>query len=166
MKAILQQLALAGVFALAAGSAAAAVTVTYTAPDKYADVPRDSGERANMMNDLTDHFSWLGTALPAGQDLRIEVLDIDLAGREEPGARAARDVRVMRGGADWPRMRLRYAVEANGQVIKSGEAQLSDMDYMAKVNRYSEDQPQRYEKQMIDRWFEKNIAPLPRGDRR
>ncbi|CAH0208353.1 hypothetical protein SRABI118_01919 [Massilia sp. Bi118] len=166
MKAILQQLALAGVFALAAGSAAAAVTVTYTAPDKYADVPRDSGERDNLMNDLTDHFTWLGTALPPGQDLRIEVLDIDLAGREEPSARAVRDVRVMRGGADWPRMRLRYAVEANGQVLKSGEAQLSDMDYMAKVSRYSEDQPQRYEKQMIDRWFEKNIAPLPRGDRR
>lgn len=166
MKAILRQLALAGAFGLAAGSAAAAVTVTWTAPDKYADVPRDSSARESMMSDLTDHFTWLGTALPPGQDLRIEVLDIDLAGREEPSARVVRDVRVMRGGADWPRMRLRYAVEANGQVLKSGEAQLSDMDYMAKVSRYSEDQPQRYEKQMIDRWFEKNIAPLPRGNRR
>jgi hypothetical protein len=166
MKAILLQLALAGVFALAAGSAAAAVTVTYVAPEKYADVPRDSSARDSMMQDLTDHFTWLGTALPPGQDLRIEVLDIDLAGREEPSARVVRDVRVMRGGADWPRMRLRYSVEANGQAIKSGEAQLSDMDYMAKVSRYSEDQPQRYEKAMIDRWFERNIAPLPKGDRR
>jgi hypothetical protein len=161
MKSILQRLALAGVFALAAGSAAAAVTVTYLAPEKYADVPRDSSARESMMNDLTDHFTWLSTALPPGQDLRIEVLDIDLAGREEPSARAASDLRVMRGGADWPRMRLRFSVESNGQVIKRGEAQLSDMDYMAKVSRYSEDQPQRYEKAMIDRWFEKTIAPLP-----
>jgi hypothetical protein len=161
MKAILHRLALAGVFALAAGSAGAAVTVSYVAPEKYADVPRDSTARDSMMNDLTDHFTWLGTALPPGQDLRIDVLDIDLAGREEPSARVVRDVRVMRGGADWPRMRLRFSVEQNGQVLKSGEAQLSDMDYMAKVNRYGEEEPQRYEKQMIDRWFEKNIAPLP-----
>jgi hypothetical protein len=161
MTSILHRLALAGVIALAAGSAGAAVTVTYVAPEKYADVPRDTGARDNLMNDLTDHFTWLGTALPPGQDLRIEVLDIDLAGREEPSARAVHDVRVMRGGADWPRMRLRYSVEQNGQVIKSGEAQLSDMDYMAKVSRYGEEEPQRYEKAMIDRWFEKNIAPLP-----
>jgi hypothetical protein len=166
MKAILQKLALAGVFAMAAGGAAAAVTVTWLAPEKYADVPRDSTARDSMMHDLTDHFTWLGTALPPGQDLRIEVLDIDLAGREEPSARVVRDVRVMRGGADWPRMRLRFSVEANGQVLKSGEAQLSDMDYMAKVSRYAEDEPQRYEKAMIDRWFEKTIAPLPgRGGR-
>jgi hypothetical protein len=162
MKAMLHRLALASALVFAAGAAGAAVTVTYVAPEKYADVPRDSTARDSMMNDLTDHFTWLGTALPPGQDLRIEVLDIDLAGREEPSARVVRDVRVMRGGADWPRMRLRFSVEQNGQVLKSGEAQLSDMDYMAKVNRYSEDQPQRYEKQMIDRWFEKNIAPLPR----
>jgi hypothetical protein len=162
MKAMLHRLALASALVFAAGAAGAAVTVTYVAPEKYADVPRDSTTRDSMMNDLTDHFTWLGTALPPGQDLRIEVLDIDLAGREEPSARVVRDVRVMRGGADWPRMRLRFSVEQNGQVLKSGEAQLSDMDYMAKVNRYSEDQPQRYEKQMIDRWFEKNIAPLPR----
>jgi hypothetical protein len=166
MKAMLHRLALASALVFAAGAAGAAVTVTYVAPEKYADVSRDSTARDSMMNDLTDHFTWLGTALPPGQDLRIEVLDIDLAGREEPSARAVRDVRVMRGGADWPRMRLRFSVEQNGQVIKSGEAQLSDMDYMAKVNRYGEEEPQRYEKAMIDRWFAKNIAPLPgRGQR-
>jgi len=161
MKSVIHRLALAGVFALAAGSAGAAVTVTYVAPEKYADVPRDTAARDSMMSDLTDHFTWLGTALAPGQDLRIEVLDIDLAGREEPSARAVRDVRVMRGGADWPRMRLRFSVEQNGQVLKSGEAQLSDMDYMARVSRYPEEEPQRYEKAMIDRWFERNIAPLP-----
>lgn len=161
MKASIHSLVLAGVLALAAGSAAAAVTVSYVAPEKFSDVPRDSSARQDMMNDLTDHFTWLGTALAPGQDLRIEVLDIDLAGREEPNARASHDVRVMRGGADWPRMRLRFSVEQNGQVLKSGEAQLSDMDYMARVSRYPEEEPQRFEKAMIDRWFEKNIAPLP-----
>ena len=161
MKSIIHGLALAGVLALAAGSAGAAVTVTYVTPEKYADVPRDASARDSMMNDLTDHFTWLGTALPPGQDLRIEVLDIDLAGREEPNARASHDLRVMRGGADWPRMRLRYSLEQNGQVLKRGEAQLSDMDYMAKVSPYPEEEPQRYETAMIDRWFERNIAPLP-----
>ena len=165
MTPILHRLALAAVLALAAAGAGAAGTVTYVAPDKYADVPRDAADRESMMKDLTDHFTWLGTALPPGQDLRIEVLDIDLAGREQPNARASHDVRVMRGGADWPRMRLRFSVEQNGQVIRRGEAQLSDMDYMGKVSHYGEEEPQRYEKAMIDRWFEKNIAPLPRAQR-
>jgi hypothetical protein len=29
------------------------------------------------------------------------------------------------------------------------------------VSRYGEEEPQRFEKAMIDRWFEKTIAPLP-----
>jgi hypothetical protein len=31
------------------------------------------------------------------------------------------------------------------------------MDCMAKVSRYPEEEPQRFEKAMIDRWFGKNL---------
>jgi hypothetical protein len=82
-----------------------------------------------------------------------------------PNARAGRDIRVMRGGADWPRMQLRYSLESNGQVLKSGEAQLSSMDYMDRVSRYFDSDTLRYEKQMIDTWFAKEIGPVP-GSRR
>jgi hypothetical protein len=161
MKSFMQKLALAGLFALAAGSAGAAVTVTYVQPDQFSDVPFVTWDREDTLKTLTEHFTWLGTGLPPGQDLRIEVTDVDLAGRAIPNARAGRDLRVLRGQADWPRIELRYAVEQNGQVLKSGEARITDMNYLNHPNRYFDSEPLRYEKAMLDDWFEKTIAPLP-----
>jgi hypothetical protein len=154
-------MALAGLFALAAGSASAAVSVSYVQPEKFSDVPFVTWEREDTLKTLTEHFTWLGNSLPPGQDLRIEVLDVDLAGRAIPSARMGRDVRVLRGQADWPRIQLRYAVEQDGHVLKSGEAQLSDMNYLNHTNRYFDSEALRYEKSMIDDWFEKTIGPLP-----
>jgi hypothetical protein len=61
----------------------------------------------------------LGKGLRPGQDLKIEITDIDLAGREDPMRRGAMDVRIMDGRTDWPRMRLRYQLEQHGKVIAS-----------------------------------------------
>jgi hypothetical protein len=166
MKPLMHKMALAGLFALAAGSAGAAVSVTYVQPEKFSDVPFVTWEREDTLKTLTEHFTWLGNSLPPGQDLRIEVLDVDLAGRAIPSARMGRDVRVLRGQADWPRIQLRYAVEQDGQVLKSGEAQLSDMNYLNHTSRYFDSEPMRYEKSMIDDWFEKTIGPLPSKTRR
>jgi hypothetical protein len=163
MKSLMQKMALAGLFALAAGSAGAAVSVTYVQPDRFSDVPFVTWEREDTLKTLTEHFTWLGRGLPPGQDLRIEITDVDLAGRAIPDARAGRDLRVLRGQADWPRIELRYAVEENGQLLKSGEARITDMNYLGHTNRYFDGEPLRYEKAMIDEWFEKTIAPLPPG---
>jgi len=166
MKSRMQKMALAGLFALTAGSAGAAVTVTYVQPDRFSDVPFVTWEREDTLKELTEHFTKLGNSLPPGQDLRIEVLDVDLAGRAIPSARLGRDIRVMRGQADWPRIQLRFSLEQDGQVLKSGEAQLSDMNYLNHMSYYFDSEPLRYEKQMIDDWFEKTIGPLPRRARR
>jgi hypothetical protein len=166
MKSLMQKMALAGMFALAAGSAGAATTVTYVEPNKFSDVPFVPWDREETLKDLTEHFTKLGNSLPPGQDLRIEVTDIDLAGRLIPSVRMGRDLRILRGQADWPRIELRYAVEQNGQVLKSGEARLTDMNYLDHTTRYFDSEPLRYEKQMIDDWFEKTIGPLPRRGRR
>jgi hypothetical protein len=163
MKSLIHKMALAGLIALVAGGAGAAVTVTYVQPENFSDVPFITWERDDTLKALTEHFTWLGNSLPPGQDLRIEVTDVDLAGHVTPGARMGRDLRILRGRADWPRMTLRYSVEQNGQVLKSGEAQLADMSYLDHVNRYFDGEPLRYEKQMIDEWFEKTIGPVPHG---
>jgi hypothetical protein len=158
MKPLIPQFALAGLCLLAAGGALAGVTVNFTQPDKYADMPFEPWEREDVLKGLAEHFQRLGKQLPADQNLTIEVLDVDLAGRLRPGGHSAgRDIRVMRGTADWPHMRLRYTLEQGGQVIASGDADLSDMNYMNRVNRYSEGDALRYEKQMIDTWFNKTI---------
>jgi hypothetical protein len=51
-------------------------------------------------------------------------------------------------------------IEQNGQVIKSGKSQLQDMNYQQSYNHYFDSEPLRYEKQMIDDWFDKTIAPV------
>jgi hypothetical protein len=165
MKSLMHKMALAGLFALVAGRAGAAVSVSYIEPDKFSDLPFVTWEREDALKTLTEHFIWLGSGLPPDQDLRSEVTDVDLAGRAIPSARAGRDLRVLRGQADWPRIELRFSLEQNGQVLKSGEARLTDMNYLNHVNRYFDGEPLRYEKSMMDEWFEKTIGPLPKRGR-
>jgi hypothetical protein len=158
MKTLIRQMAFAGLCLLSATSAfAAEVTVHYVQPDKFADMPFEPWEREDVMKQLTDHFNRLGKRLPADQVLTIDVLDVDLAGRIIPNLRNGRDIRVMRGEADWPHMRLRYSLQQGGNTIASGDADISDMAYMQHINRYSDGDPLRFEKQMLDDWFEKTF---------
>lgn len=158
MNALIRNLALGGLLALGAGAASAGVTVKYIEPDKFSDLPFAPWERADVLRELTDYFTKLGKSLPQGQDLVLEVTDIDLAGREYPNSRAARDLRVLKGQADWPIITLRYTLTENGQVLKSGDAKLADMSYLQRVNRHWDSEPLRYEKRMIDEWFAKDIV--------
>jgi len=160
MTTFMNKMALAGLLALAAGGASAAVQVAWVHPENFHDLPFPTWERDEMLGQITDHFKKLGDNLPPGQDLRIEITDFDPAGHLVPSARFGRDLRIMSGRADWPRMELRYAIEQNGQVVKSGEARLQDMNYQQTFNRYFDSEPLRYEKQMIDDWFAKTVAPI------
>lgn len=158
MRLITRSLLAAAVSLLAAGAAWAEVTVTFVKPEEFADVPHSVIERERMQKDFADYFVKLGKKLPDGQKLSVEVLDIDLAGRLWP-RRSGDDIRVMNGGADWPHMHLRYTLEQNGQTLRSGDEQLSNMMYQQRSSRYAEGDPLRYEKQMVDDWFDKTIVP-------
>jgi hypothetical protein len=154
-----------GLLALAAGAASADVTVNYIEPEHFSDQPFTPWEREEVLKDLTEHFASLGAKLPPGQNLRIDVQDIDLAGRMHPG-RGARDLRVIRNGAEWPRIDLHYTIESNGQVLRSGDAQLRDMAFMDRISRYSDGDNLRYERRMIDDWFYSTIMPRERAAQR
>jgi len=160
MKSFMNRLALAGLLALAAGGASAAVTVTYIKPENFHDLPFATWEREELLQQISDHFVKLGKWLPPGQDLRIEVTDFDPAGRLYPNTRGGKELRVLSGTADWPRMELHYTIEQNGQVLKSGDAKLADMNYQQTFNHYFDSEPLRYEKEMIDNWFDQAIAPI------
>jgi hypothetical protein len=155
MKTVTRNLALAASFLLSAGSAAAGVTVTFLHPEDYSDMPLAAYDRDAIIKQFSDYFSYLGKTLPPGQELKIEVLDIDLAGRIKPNFRSHNDLRVLKNGADGPQMHLRYTLESQGKVLQRGDEQLGNMDYMNRVNSYSSGDPLRYEKQMIDDWFKK-----------
>ena len=157
MNTLIRNLALAGLLALGAGAASAGVTVKYIEPDKFSDLPFSPWEREEVLRDLSDYFTKLGKSLPQGQDLAIEVTDVDLAGREYPNSRAARDLRILKGQADWPIIVLRYTLTENGQVLRSGEAKISDMNYLHRINRHWDSESLRYEKRMLDDWFADDI---------
>lgn len=160
MKTVLRSMALAGLCLLSAGSASAGVTVTFSHPENYVDMPFSPTDREQVLKDLTEHFGKLAASLPPGQDLKIEILDLDLAGRLRPNFRGSgQDIRIMRGGADWPHLHLRYTLESGGQVLASGEEHLSNMNYLDRINRYASGDTLRYEKQMIDDWFKQKIVP-------
>jgi hypothetical protein len=69
-----------------------------------------------------------------------------------------RDIRVLRGGADWPTMELQYSLEQDGKVLASGTDRLSNMMYLDRMNRYTDSDTLRYEKPMVDEWFKKNFG--------
>jgi len=163
MRTLFKRSALAGLLALGAGMASAEVKVTYVDSDKFIDLPFSPWDREDVLKRFTQHFNKLGERLPQGQDLAIEVTDIDLAGREYPAPRSGRDLRVMKGMADWPIMNLRYWLTQNGQVLKTGDAKLSDMSYQQRISRFSDSDPLRYEKRMIDEWFDETILEKKRG---
>ncbi|MDC8760745.1 DUF3016 domain-containing protein [Janthinobacterium fluminis] len=142
----------------ASGAAWADVSVSYSAPQQFSDLPTAQSVREQVLKGLSEHFQSLGKKLPADQHLSIEVSDVDLAGREEPNSRTVNEIRVMRGGADWPHISLRYTLESGGKVLRSGKDELSDMSYLNRINGYASGDRLRYEKKMIDEWFAKQFG--------
>ncbi len=159
MNITLRHAALAALVTLAAGSASAGVAkVTFVQPEKFSDVPFAQWERERVLEELRTHFDRLAARLPADQELQVDVTDVDLAGQTWPTRFRGQDIRIMNGGADWPHMRLRYTITQGGQVIKSGEEDLSDMAYQQHMGRYGGDDALRYEKRMLDQWFKNRVA--------
>jgi hypothetical protein len=139
------------------GAAEAAVIVTFDHPDNYADVGLYRSEAPDVLKEIERHLQRLGeTYLAPGQTLKIEVLDIDLAGQERFDPRAGVDIRVLRGRADWPSLRLRYVVESAGKVGDSREETISDVNYL--MRPISPSEKLAYEKRMLEEWFKARFA--------
>lgn len=147
--------AVIAMLALTASTASAAVTVTYVNTEKMTDVPRFETDRKSMEINFREFFEELATKLPTGQDLKVEILDIDLAGDVFPRV-SIRDVRVTKGSYDFPRIHLRYSIEQDGKVLRSGERELADRNYQLSVNTYRNEM-YNYEKQMLSEWFKKDV---------
>ncbi len=145
-------------FGLATGTASAAVTVTYVNTAKMTDVPRFETDRKSMEIDFREFFEEQARKLPAGQDLKVEILDIDLAGDVFPRV-PIRDVRVTQGTYDFPRIHLRYSIEQDGKVLRSGERELADRNYQLNANSYRSEM-YHYEKQMLSEWFRKDVLAV------
>ncbi len=144
------------------GIAQAAVEVTFTNADKYIDASsrgdfRGKADQA-ILDKLRRHLEREGERhLKPGQTLKIEVLDLDLAGRVEWWQINAHDVRFMRD-IDSPSMKLRYTLSENGATLDSGEERIRDLGYLMGINMINSQDSLRYDKAMLTDWFRKRFT--------
>jgi hypothetical protein len=160
MRLILTLLALAATAASA--QAGGNVQVSFVQSSSYSDV-RDSARRTeDTLAALQRHFEAMGAQyLATGQTLKVEVLDVDLAGEVRHGMRA-NDIRVLRGRADWPRLQLRYTLESPGAAAKRGAATLADPAYLERSLPLPSNDALPYERRMLEDWFKAEFGAASR----
>ena len=139
---------------VACASMAATVEVSFVKAASYTDAGTTQWDEDANLQALARHLQGPGQRLlPANQVLKVEVLDVDLAGAVRPARHGAGDVRVLRGNADYPRIHLKYTLEADGVAQGSGTEWVTDLDYAHGVPSWRDSEPLYYEKRMLDRWF-------------
>ena len=144
--------------AASAGSdAVAGVRVTYGDPDRFIDAGDRSNDPVKVAKALAMHLEGLGSRLPAGTDVAIEILDVDRAGR--PRMNLPTGIRVMNGRADMPCIELGYTVSRQGQQEPARRERVCDPDYLDFAHPPSATgDPLVYEKRMLDDWFERRFG--------
>ncbi|HWS26226.1 MAG TPA: DUF3016 domain-containing protein [Xanthomonadales bacterium] len=156
-------LALIGLQALAESPVAKPVVVEFVNPENFSDIrdrqfPSKPEENPHLKN-LRKHMEKSAARyVGPGQTLLIKFTDIDLAGDIEPHSNPnLLDTRTVKGVYP-PRAKLNYVLsDAQGAVVKSGEADLKDLGFDAHNGGMSSD-PLRFDKRMLDKWLRKEFA--------
>lgn len=146
----------AGLICCVAAQAAGSVKIDFKEPDRFSDIGFGHLERERNLRVLSEHMQRWQSRLPDGQELAIEVLNVDLAGEVHPW-RLPSDVRVLTGRADWPHMELRWQLKSGQQVLKGGTDRLSDMNYLGHVARLRYPEALSYEVRMLDDWLRERV---------
>jgi len=141
-------------------AARAATTVTFVAPQNYTDgnLAWSNVDQRLTFEGLERIFTRLAAQrLPAGDDLHVEVLNLDLAGKIDPLRSRTGTLRVMREDT-WPSMTLRYTLRRKGRLIAKGEETIRVMNYLMDPVAIRSVEPLRFEKAMIDKWLRTRFA--------
>lgn len=140
----------------------ASVQVRYVDSENFADVGNrrfsDERIRAAYLEQLQGHLMKRAAALlAAGERLSVSITEVDMAGEFEPWRPPSGDARIVKDIYP-PRIDLTFSLAADdGKLIKEGPRKLRDPAFLAGANRYPDD-PLRYEKALLDRWLEQELA--------
>lgn len=155
-------LAIAGLWPAAAS---AELRLNFVAPEHYWDASLHGGYGARRYERAVKELDKIFQALAArylrpGDQLTLDVLDVDLAGEYEP-SRYSYEVRLMTD-TTWPRMKLRYVLTRPDTAPVSGDELVSDRNYLTFPNFRSGSETLSYERIMLERWFKARFAaPKP-----
>ena len=122
------------------------------------ELGRCQGDVCQSREEFDRYFEQLGARyLGKGQVLKVEILDIDLAGRYEPWQPRFYDVRILRGTTP-PRIKLRYELRYKGKKVSEGEETISDLNYLMNTPARLSSKRFAYEKHMLRHWFRKRFS--------
>jgi len=141
--------------------AVASVEVEFVKPAEF----RDIGNRWSGFRDVEDGIKNVSAALKErgelalkpGQDMKITVTAVDLAGDVHPVGRSMEMIRVVKP-LYRPSMEFSYVITEAGKTVREGKADISDMNFMDRFNQYFSGDALRYEKPMLDEWFSKEFG--------
>ena len=144
---------------LSPASSHAGVNVRFVSPSRYTDAGSYYTSSASVEAAFRAHLDRLGKRfLAPGQNLNIDIVDIDLAGYQQPLRFAPNNVRIATG-VTLPRIVLRYVLTERGRRMRSGEETLTDINYQMNPSaRFSGDR-YVYEKALLDDWFRRTFSP-------
>lgn len=139
---------------------AGAVTVAFVQPEKFTDAANDGfgGYSASTLAALEKYIERTAPRyLQPGQQLSIDVTDIDLAGSFEPWRGPGRDVRIVRDLYP-PRIKLQFEWRnADGHILGQGERSLRNLAFQMTTAARGSD-ALRYEKVLINDWLASELA--------
>jgi DUF3016 family protein len=171
-RAILRATAAATLIAAVALTALAApsepparIQVSWAPTDQLSETNNNPPNRGwlrphEWMQSLGDRLRKTADAiLPPGQQLRVHVDDISLAGRfESPYRPGQQDTRVMKEIYS-PWMKLHFVLlGADGTTVREGAARLGDTTFLRRSVAGDPADPLRYDKRMIDDWLRKEFG--------
>ena len=143
---------------LAPNVLAANVEMTWTEPDKYRDIRPGEQNRKHfekrVFKHFTEHFEKLAKRLPDNYTLKVNVMDIDLAGDVNHGG--IRQIRVVKD-LYFPRMKFSYQLVEGNKVIASDDVNVKDMSFLQSSRLRYEHKAFGYEKKMLDDWFKDDL---------
>jgi hypothetical protein len=140
--------------------AAETVSVAFIQPQRFTDAGFTNYEVETNLRKIARHLQWLGAKrLGASEMLAVEVTDVDLAGKWDPGvAPAGMKMRIVKEDVNFPSIALRYRLLVDGRPVAQGEQVISDPVFLRRLNPYASDDQLRYEKKLLDDWFETRIV--------
>lgn len=142
--------------------AAGTVQISFTQPERYTDAGLDTIERQRNLKQLAEYMQAWAERLPTGQQLDVEVMDVDLAGEQRLNVHYP-ELRVLRGRVDWPRMQLKWTLRQGAQTLRGGEEHLADMAYLMMSGRLRQGESLSYERRMLDDWADRKVFETSAG---
>ena len=151
--------------ALAAGAVQAAeVKVQWQEPEKFTDIrPSNDSRKAyreRVMKKFDGFFADVAADLPEGYNWHVTVTDIDLAGEVDYFAGGAGNALRIVKDIYSPAIKFNYVLrDKHGEEVASGDEKLRDMGFMQQLRSTNSNEEFRYEKQMLQDWFKKELQP-------